>query len=58
LVGVNDIDDRIAEVTVRVVFPETLSEVAVMVVVPAPTAIARPLLFTVATDVLAELQVA
>jgi hypothetical protein len=57
LAGVTDIDDRIAGVTVRVVFPEILPEVAVMVAVPAPTAVARPLLFTVATDVLDELQV-
>ena len=46
-----------AGVTVRVVFPEILPEVAVMVAVPAATAVARPLLFTVATDVLDELQV-
>jgi len=31
--------------------------VAVMVVLPAATVVARPLLFTVATDVLDELQV-
>ncbi len=45
-----------AKVTVKVVFPEILSEVAVMVVVPAATAVARPLLFIVATDVSDELQ--
>jgi hypothetical protein len=56
LAGVTDIDDRIAWVTVKAVFPEMLPEVAVMVVVPAPRAVARPLVFTVATDVLDELQ--
>jgi hypothetical protein len=50
-------EERVAEVTVRVVLPEILPEVAVMVAVPAATAVARPLLFTVATDVLDELQV-
>ena len=48
---------RVAEVTVRVVPCEILPEAAVMVVVPAATAVARPpLLVTVATDVLDELQ--
>ncbi len=41
----------------RVVLPEILPEVAVMMVVPAATAVARPLLLTVATPVLEELQV-
>jgi hypothetical protein len=45
------------EVTVRVVLPEILPEAAVIVAVPAVTAVARPLLFTVATEVLDELQV-
>ncbi len=45
------------EVTVRVVFPEILPEVAVMVAEPAAMAVARPLLFTVAADVLDEVQV-
>ena len=57
LAGVTAIEDRVAAVTVRVVFPEILPEVAVMVAVPAATAVARPLLLTVATDVLDELQV-
>jgi hypothetical protein len=51
-------EERVAEVTVRVVFPEIFPEVAVMVEVPAALAVARPLLLTVATDVLDELQVA
>ncbi len=56
LAGVIDMEDKAAEVTVKVVFPETLPEAAVMVAVPADTAVARPLLFTVATDVVDELQ--
>jgi hypothetical protein len=58
LAGVAEMDDRVAEFTVRVVLPEIFPEVAVMVVpVPTATAVARPLLFTVAIDVLDELQV-
>jgi hypothetical protein len=56
LAGVTDMEDRVAEVTVRVVFPETLPKVAVMVVVPTETPVARPLLFTIAADVLDEVQ--
>jgi hypothetical protein len=50
-------EDRVAEVTVRVVLCETAPEVAVMVVVPAVRAVARPLLLTTATEVSDELQV-
>jgi len=58
LAGVTEMDNRVAEFTVRVVLPEIFPEVAVMVVpVPTATAVARPLLFTVAIDVLDELQV-
>jgi hypothetical protein len=57
LAGVTDMEDGVAGVTVRVVFPEILHKVAVMVAVPDATAVARPLLFTVATDVLDDLQV-
>jgi len=57
LAGVTAMEDRVARVTVRVVLPEIAPEVAVMVEVPAATAVARPLLLTVATDVLDELQV-
>jgi hypothetical protein len=53
---VTDMEDRAAEFTVRVVLPEILPEVAVMVAVPAATAVAKPLLLTVATDVPDELQ--
>ncbi len=52
LTGVMDMEDRVAEVTVRVVLLEIAPEVAVMVAVPAAMAVARPLLSTVATDVL------
>ncbi len=49
-------EDRVGLVTVRVVLPEIVPEVAVMVAVPRAMAVARPLLSTVATDVLDELQ--
>lgn len=55
--GVSDTEDRVAAVTVRAAVPDLLPEVAVMVVVPALTAVARPLLLTVATVALDELQV-
>jgi hypothetical protein len=55
--GVTARDNRVAEFTVRVVLPEILPEVAVMVVVPIETAMAWPLLSIVATDVSDELQV-
>jgi len=58
LSGVTDIEDKVAEVTVKGVVPDLSPEVAVMVVVPAATAVARPLLVTVAIDVSDELQVA
>ena len=57
LAGVTAMEDRVAEVTVRVVLPATVPEVAVMVVVPAEAAVARPVLLTVATDGLDEVQV-
>ena len=55
--GVTDTEDKVAVFTVRVAVPDLVPKVAVMVVVPALTAVARPLLLTVATDVLDELQV-
>jgi hypothetical protein len=58
LAGVTEMEDRVAEVTARFVLPEILPEVAVMVVVPAAMAVARPSLLTVAANVLDELQVA
>ena len=57
LAGVTVMEDKVAEVTVRVVVPEMLPELAVIVVVPAATAVAKPVLLTVATGVLDELQV-
>ena len=56
-VGVTAMEDSVADVTVRVVLPEILPEVAVTVVVPAATAVARPALLTVATDGFDEVQV-
>jgi hypothetical protein len=58
LAGLTEMEDRVAEVTVRVVLPEIVPKVAVMVtgVVLAATAAAKPLLSTTATDVLDELQ--
>ncbi len=50
-------EDRGAEVTVSVVPPETSPKVAVMIVVPAVKPLDKPLLLTVATAVLDELQV-
>src|SRR2546425_12096859 len=61
VVGVTSIVDRVAAVTVSVVFPETLPSVAVIMVVPAATDVARPFdplaLLIVATPGLDELQV-
>jgi hypothetical protein len=59
LMGLTDTEDRIAEFTVRVVLPETVPKVAVMVtgLMLALTPVARPLLSMIATDVLDELQV-
>jgi hypothetical protein len=50
-------EDRVAAVTVMVLMPEILPEAAVMVAKPVATAVARPLLLTVATEVTDELQV-
>ena len=49
LAGVTDIEDRVAAVTVSVVVPTVPPNLAVMVVVPAARAVARPFPFTVAT---------
>ena len=57
LAGVTDMEDRVAEVAVRVVLPEIIPELAVMVALPAATAVARPALLTIATEVFDELQV-
>src|SRR6266581_3693322 len=57
VVGVTVIVDRVAAVTVSVVFPETPPKVAVIVVVPAATDVARPAPSIVAKAVFEELQV-
>ena len=57
LAGVTAIEDRVAGVTVMVVFPAILPEAAVMVAVPATTAVASPVLLTVVTEVFEEAQV-
>jgi len=56
VMGVMDIEDRVAEVTVKVAFPWTLPETAAMVAVPGATAVAKPLPLMVATDVFEEPQ--
>ncbi len=61
--GVIAIDTRVAGVTVRVTLPERLLQtlatlqVAIMVAVPVPSVLTSPLLLTVATAVLEEVQV-
>jgi len=61
LAGVTVIETRVTAFTVSVVFPETLPSVAVIMVVPAATDVARPFdplaLLIVATPGLDELQV-
>jgi hypothetical protein len=58
LAGLRDMEVRVAEVTTMVVVPEMSPEAAVMVAVPGPTAMTRPVFSTVATESLDELQVA
>jgi hypothetical protein len=53
--GVTAMEDRVG--TVRVAVPDLPLKVAVMVEEPAATPVARPLLLTVAVDVLDEVQV-
>ena len=54
--GVTAIETRVAAVTVMVVDPVTLPELALMVVVPTPMALARPPGEIVATVPTEELQ--
>jgi hypothetical protein len=56
VVGITDIEIRVAEFTVRVASPEIPCKPAPMVVVPAATVVARPLPLMVATDVFEEPQ--
>jgi hypothetical protein len=55
--GVTAIDTSVTAVTVRVVEPLTVPETALIVLVPAPTAVANPPVVMVATPVVAELHV-
>ena len=57
LVGVIASETSVAGVTVRVVEPDTLPEIAVIVVVPAPNEVANPALLVVATTVSDEFHV-
>jgi hypothetical protein len=56
--GITTIEIKVPEFTVRIVLAETVPKVAVMITVPPETAVARPLLLTVATSVFDEFQVA
>jgi hypothetical protein len=56
--GVTDMDTTVAGVTVSVVLPLMLPELAWMVVEPVPAAVARPAVLTVATVTAEELHVA
>ena len=51
LAGVTVMEERATEVAVRIALPEILPKLAVMVAAPPASAVARPLLFTVATEV-------
>ena len=57
LAGVTAMDCSVAAVTVRTVEPETAPRVALMVLVPVLTAVARPPVVMVATDMVADAQV-
>ncbi len=58
LVGLMDMELRVSRVTVIVVAPEKSPEVAVMVAVPGAMPLTKPIMPTVATESLDELQVA
>ncbi len=55
--GVTPIETKVAEVTVRDVLPDTLPNVAVMLVGPSATEVARPVLSIVANSGFEELHV-
>lgn len=57
LVGVIEIEDKVAAVTVKTEFPEILPDVAEMVVLPTATDVARPLVLIEATAAFDEAQV-
>jgi hypothetical protein len=56
--GVTAIETSAAEVTLRVAVPKMVPEVAVMVEVPVPLVVARPLEVMAATDVWDEVHIA
>jgi len=58
LAGLRDMEVRVAEVTIMVVVPEMSPEAAVMVAIPGPIPVTKPVLSTVAAESLDELQVA
>lgn len=57
LVGVIEIEERVAADTVKTVFPAMVSNIAVIVAVPTVVPVAIPSLLIVATPVLEELHV-
>ena len=57
LAGVTDMEERLAEVTVKAVLPKILPEAAEMIAAPAATTVAKPLALTVTTDKFDERQV-
>ena len=57
LAGLRDMDARVAEVTSTIVVPVIFPEAAVIVAVPGPIPMTTPVLLTVATESLDELQV-
>ena len=56
LTGATEIEVSTADVTVSVVFPEIVPDVAVIVEIPKATPVARPLVLTVAAAVEPEIQ--
>jgi len=56
VMGVMDMEERVAEFTVKVALPRILPEAAAMVAVPGATVVASPLPLMVATDVFEEPQ--
>jgi len=57
LTGVTRYQTQVAGVTVNVVLPDLIPEVAVMTEVPVATPVARPLGFTIATPIVPDDQV-
>jgi len=58
LAGLSDMEVRVAKVTVMIVIPEIAPEAAVIMAVPRPIPMTKPVLSTVATESLDELQAA